>query len=106
VVFTVDFCNALGLCSLPRLNQLESRLLSLIEFQTAVPMGLYARYCFALQDCMQDPVVSGGIDPDNPDANAVVPIRPAAAAHHGRGRAIGHRRSGSWSGGDTAPSCP
>ena len=38
LVFSVDFCDALGLCSLSRINQLEAHMLRLLEYNTAVPM--------------------------------------------------------------------
>ena len=73
-VFSVDFCERLGLCSLPRINSLERHMLRLLEYQTAVPMALYARYCFALQEILSPMPQAGSSRP-------------------------GHRRSGSWSAG-------
>lgn len=48
-VYSVDF-TATQLCTLEHLKLLERTLLGLLDFQTAVPVSLYARYFFALQD--------------------------------------------------------
>lgn len=51
-VFLGDFCERVGLTTVRYMHTLESTMLHLLNFETAVSRALYLRYCFALQDVM------------------------------------------------------
>ena len=85
-VFSGDFCERLGLTTVRYMHTLESTILRLLNFETAVSRTLYLRYCFALQDLMPSTLPLGILLPVQDGTSG---LATTIRGHHRRARSDG-----------------